>query len=93
MCGGSSSEPYLKRYDKILGHIAKYTYPSLTDGERNAIRVIAESLYDNIKGEAEKALTMYRKLDSAFVPKSNSETDPRTAPTDVDRPCAICGKL
>jgi hypothetical protein len=67
VCGGVGSEAYVSRYGKILGHIAKYKYPQLTDHERHAIRVIAEALYENIKTEAEKALSMYRKLDAAFV--------------------------
>jgi len=55
------------RRNKIAGHIAAYQYPQLSDQERHAIRVIAESLYDNIKNESSKALAMYEKLDEAFV--------------------------
>jgi len=66
-CGGLSSDLFKQRRTKILGHIEKYEYPKLTDQERHAIRVIAESLYENIKGESEKSLGMYRKLDEAFV--------------------------
>ncbi|TXG88735.1 MAG: HNH endonuclease [Rhodocyclaceae bacterium] len=66
-CGGSSSNLYIDRRAKILAHIEKYKYPKLTDQERHAIRVIAESLYENIKSESEKSLSMYRKLDEAFV--------------------------
>ncbi|MCC8363618.1 HNH endonuclease [Lysobacter sp. A6] len=75
VCGGSDSGEYMSRYARILGHIAKYNYPALTDHERHAIRVIAEALYENIKTESEKALSMYRKLDAAFVqpPKTLEE--------------------
>jgi hypothetical protein len=67
ICDSDNSELYLSRYSKILGHISTYNYPALTDQERHAIRVIAESLYENIKSESEKSLSMYRKLDEAFV--------------------------
>jgi hypothetical protein len=66
-CGGTSSDLFLQRKAKILDHIRRYAYPNLTDQERHAIRVIAESLYENIKSESEKSLSMYRKLDEAFV--------------------------
>ena len=69
-CGGAESQHYLDRYTKILGHIAKYNYPKLSHQEKHAIRVIAESLYANIKGESEKSLSMYRKLDEAFIKDS-----------------------
>ena len=66
-CDGSSSELFKQRRQKILNHIEQYKYPTLTEQERHAIRVIAESLYENIKNESEKSLSMYRKLDEAFV--------------------------
>ncbi len=66
-CGGVSTSLFKQRRTKILEHIEKYAYPRLTDQERHAIRVIAESLYENIKSESEKSLAMYRKLDEAFV--------------------------
>jgi hypothetical protein len=47
-----------------------YQYPQLSEQEKHAIRVIAESLYENIKSESEKSLKMYRSLDEAFVTKS-----------------------
>ncbi|KGM54404.1 HNH endonuclease [Lysobacter daejeonensis GH1-9] len=66
-----SEQPHLaaKRRERITAHTKKYKYPDLSDQERHAIRVIAEALYDNIKGESEKALNMYRKLDQAFLKK------------------------
>ena len=45
----------------------EYKYPDLNEAEQHAIRVIANSLYDNIKTENDKALKMYQELDSAFV--------------------------
>ncbi|WP_020168703.1 MULTISPECIES: HNH endonuclease [Methylotenera] len=67
MCDGDSSKLFILRKNKILKHMETYNYPKLSSQERHAIRVIAESLYENIKGESEKSLNMYRKLDEAFV--------------------------
>lgn len=67
ICGSSSSGEYALRHAKILAHVTTYRYPTLSEQERHAIRVIAEALYENIKTEADKALSMYRKLDAAFV--------------------------
>lgn len=65
--GGISTELFKSRKAKIVNHIENYKYPVLTEQERHAVRVIAESLYENIKSESEKSLTMYRKLDEAFI--------------------------
>jgi hypothetical protein len=64
---GNDSKTFKARQTKIAAHIVSYEYPQLTDHERHAIRVIAESLYENIKSESNKSLAMYEKLDSAFV--------------------------
>jgi phage terminase large subunit GpA-like protein len=66
-CGDNTSTLFQKRKEKILRHIELHKYPTLTEQERHAIRVIAESLYENIKNESEKSLGLYRKLDEAFV--------------------------
>lgn len=55
------------RRQKIISNIQKYNYPILSINESHAIRVIANSLYENIKTESEKSLTMYKQLDEAFV--------------------------
>jgi hypothetical protein len=72
---GSDRDTFERRRANILKHIEKYEYPRLTDQERHAIRVIAESLYENIKSESEKSMTMYRRLDEAFV-KTEQVADP-----------------
>lgn len=56
-----------ERKNKILTHIRNENYPELNENEQQAIRVIANSLYENIKLESEKSLNMYRELDEAFV--------------------------
>ncbi|MBM1106690.1 hypothetical protein JQC67_11120 [Aurantibacter crassamenti] len=57
------------RKKRILYHMneSEYKYPNLTDAEKHAIRVIANSLYENIKTESEKSLNLYKELDEAFV--------------------------
>ena len=55
------------RHSKIMENFRKYKYPALNENEQNAIRVIANSLYENIKTEAQKSLDMYKELDKAFV--------------------------
>lgn len=55
------------RKEKILKNFERFKYPRLNDKEKHAIRVIANSLYDNIKTESEKSLCLYKELDKAFV--------------------------
>lgn len=54
---------------KIEYHIynSKYKYPKLTDEEVKSIKVISNSLYENIKIEIEKSLRLYKELDESFV--------------------------
>ena len=63
----SESNLFSERRLKITSHIKKYNYPDLSINENHAIRVIANSLYENIKTESEKSLTLYKQLDEAFV--------------------------
>ena len=55
------------RKNKIQNHMKAEGYPELNEKESHAIRVIANSLYENIKLEAEKSLSLYKQLDEAFV--------------------------
>ncbi|WP_282081481.1 HNH endonuclease [Aquimarina algiphila] len=57
------------RKERILYHMneSEYKYPTLSEAEKHSIRVIANSLYENIKTESEKALNLYKDLDEAFV--------------------------
>lgn len=63
----SEHDEYENRKQKINSNIRKYGYPNLSINESHAIRVIANSLYENIKTEAEKSLSLYKQLDEAFV--------------------------
>ncbi|MFC3024273.1 hypothetical protein ACFODT_10565 [Vibrio zhugei] len=51
----------------ILDNFERFAYPKLNDKEKHAIRVIANSLYENIKTESDKSLSLYKQLDEAFV--------------------------
>lgn len=55
------------RKKQIIDNFERFDYPKLNDKERHAIRVIANSLYDNIKMESDKSLNLYKQLDEAFV--------------------------
>ena len=63
----NESHLFEKRKQKILDNFAKFNYPDLNQNEQHAIRVIANSLYENIKTESDKSLGLYTQLDEAFV--------------------------
>lgn len=60
---------YEERRGKILDHISseKFSYPKLSENEKHSIRVIAESLYENITSETENSLNLYENITEAFV--------------------------
>ena len=60
-----------ERRKKILDHIERgeFAYPKLAENEKHSIRVIAESLYNNIITETENSLSLYGKITKAFVDK------------------------
>jgi len=62
-------QSFESRRARILGHIEKgeYAYPKLSQNEKHAIRVIAESLYHDITTETENSLKLYEKITEAFV--------------------------
>ena len=57
----------------ILYHVEKgeFAYPKLSDNEKHFIRVIAESLYNNIMAETDNSLSLYAKIIKAFVNKGS----------------------
>ena len=68
VCSSRGEDKLFKaRKDKILNNFRKHKYPDLNGNEIHSIRVIANSLYENIKAESEKSLNMYKQLDEAFV--------------------------
>jgi len=58
---------YEERKNKIIKHTREMNHPDLNTKEVHAIKVIAKSLYENIKIESEKSLQLYKELDEAFV--------------------------
>ncbi|QQK70522.1 HNH endonuclease [Pectobacterium versatile] len=60
-------EQFEFRKKKIFDNFKIFKSPQLNDKERHAIRVVANSLYENIKTESEKSLNLYKQLDKAFV--------------------------
>ena len=61
------SNLYKQRLNKINKHISDYEYPNLTKEQYSSVKVIVESLYNNIKTEGTKSLVMYKKLLDNFV--------------------------
>ena len=61
------SDLHESRLAKIEQHIDDSQYPNLNENERHSIRVIANTLYENIKNELNQSLNMYKMLDEAFV--------------------------
>ncbi|MCL5421104.1 MAG: HNH endonuclease [Nitrospirae bacterium] len=77
VCNVSGQEDCFEQRRKcIIKHHTegKYAYPPLSDNEKHAIRVMAESLYRNIKTEIEKSLELYAKLTDAFVVKGDENS-------------------
>jgi len=62
-------DKFHKRKIKIIKHIKEEKYPELSKEEKHSIRVIAGSLYTNIKSELDKSIELYKQLDKAFVKK------------------------
>ena len=67
----NQNDQYQERLKKINQHIENENYPKLSKEENSAIKVIAFSLYENIKNEMEKSLNLYKNLDTEFVKKNN----------------------
>jgi len=77
ICKESEQEcKFEQRRDSIIKHHTEgdYAYPPLSDNEKHAIRVMAESLYSSIKTEIGKSLGLYVKLTDAFVIKETNES-------------------
>lgn len=66
-------DKFTERKSKIEKSIVDEDYPNLDEKEMHAIRVIANSLYENIKSESSKSLELYKELDKAFVQDGEKE--------------------
>lgn len=60
------TDQFQLRLQKIQQSIKDENYPTLNQNEKHAVRVIANSLYENIKSESAKSLELYEQLDEAF---------------------------
>ena len=70
ICKGLGQEHMIQiRKEKIESHMntGEFKYPQLNESEVNALHVIANSLYENIKAEIVKSLDLYADLDKVFV--------------------------
>lgn len=58
----NEKDKFLDRWNKIKKHISEgeYSYPKLTDEERNALRIISTNLYKNIVSEFDNAFNLYK---------------------------------
>ena len=83
LCEESGCEGDFAVRKKIEDHHSQgqFKYPELTTEEGSAIKVIARSLYENIKAEGEKSLSLYKDLDREFVGK------PTTAQVAAQNTC------
>ena len=62
-----SSEEFEIRKEKIISHINFENYPKLTEDEKNALKAVAESLYERISNELPKSIDLFKKIDSTLV--------------------------
>jgi len=65
----NEKENFHDRWQRIRNHITEgeYAYPKLTSEEQKAIRIIANTLYKNIKNEFDGAIELYKELDETFT--------------------------
>ena len=61
-----SSEEFIIK-EKIISHINSENYPKLTVDEKNALKAVAESLYERISNELSKSIDLFKKIDSTLV--------------------------
>jgi hypothetical protein len=60
-----------ERRERIRQHIEEgdFKYPSLSEEENSALKIIASSLYDSVKAEFIKAVKLFEDLENAYVRK------------------------
>lgn len=62
-----SSEEFKMRKEKIISHINSENYPKLTEDEKNALKAVAESLYERISNELPRSIDLFKKIDATLV--------------------------
>ena len=65
VCG--SIEDLVIRKKKINDHIKNENYPELTEDEVNALRAVAQSLYNRTSSELEKSIELFQNIDATLV--------------------------
>ena len=55
------------RKKKINDHIKNENYPELTEDEVNALRAVAQSLYNRTSSELEKSIELFQNIDATLV--------------------------
>lgn len=64
---GASIEEFRRRRDRISEHIHNENYPKLTEDEKNALRVLAQDLYENINLALDRTLQLFERIDKTLV--------------------------
>ncbi len=62
-------DQFFERWNRIKSHHeqGELAYPKLKESEMKAIRIIANNLYERVKGEFDAAITLYQELDKEFI--------------------------
>lgn len=65
----NSKDQFFDRWNRIKKHIetGEFAYPKLKESEIKAIKIIANNLYNRIKGEFDAAFELYQELDKEFT--------------------------
>jgi hypothetical protein len=68
----NEKEKFQERLNKIRSHIneGEFKYPLLSPEERNALRIIANNLYESIKNEFNQAVKLFEDLNKAYTKKA-----------------------
>lgn len=67
----NQKDKFLDRWNKIKKHIeeGEFKYPDLSIEEKNAMRIIANNLYESVKNEFLQAVKLFEDLNSAYSKK------------------------
>lgn len=65
----NSKDQFFDRWNKIKHHFetGEFAYPKLKESEVKAIRIIANNLYERIKGEFDASFQLFQELDKEFT--------------------------
>jgi len=68
----NEKDKFHERWNKIKKHIGdgEYKYPDLSVEEKNALRIIANNLYESVKNEFIQAVKLFEDLDKAYTKRN-----------------------